>query len=280
MTGGMSLYLLDMNISATTSTTVSKGSAISIASVGHVVFAVTMIGLGVLGLIKHDFASIWLPVPKSLPGREILIYLCAFISIGSGIGLFLHRTATVASGVLFVYLMAWLLLFRVPHIFVSPTIDVTWAACKIAVMTAAAWVLYIWFTVEQNGKHRGIATGEKSLRIARALYGLALIPFGVAHFMYLKQTVVLVPGWLGSPVFWAYFTGCTFIAAGIAVIIDVCARLAAMLSALQMGLFTLIIWMPILAKGPNPYQWHEIIVSWTLTAGGWVVANSYRDKSL
>ncbi|HSE40391.1 MAG TPA: DoxX family protein [Acidobacteriota bacterium] len=237
-----------------------------------------MIGLGILGLIKRDFGSVWLPVPKSFPAREVSVYLCAFISIVSGVGLLWQRTVAVASRVLFTYLMAWLLLLRVPHIFFSPTIDVTWAACKIAVMAAAAWVLYIWFAPVQNGQRRGIFTHEKSLRIARALYGLALIPFGVAHFMYLKQTVVLVPSWLGSPVFWAYFTGCTFIAAGIAVLIGVFARLATLLSALQIGLFTLIVWMPILVKGPNPYQWHEIIVSWALTAGAWVVADSYRNR--
>jgi len=248
-----------------------------IVSVGHVVFAVTMIALGIMGLIKGDFAVVWQPVPKTVPAREVLAYLCAFICLASGIGLLWQRTATLAARVLLAYLLLWFLVFRLPGFFRTITVDVYWAACKTAVMVAASWILYVWVATDWDKQRLGFATGESGLRIARILYGLALIPFGWAHFAYLNNTTPLVPHWLPWHVAWAYFTGGTFIAAGLAIIIGVCARLAAVLSALQIGLFLLLVWIPVVARGSiNAFQWSETVVTWALTAAGWVVVDSYR----
>ncbi len=250
-----------------------------VAGAGHVAFAVTMIGLGILALVKGEFPPIWSGAPNGLPGREALLYVCALVSLFSGVGLLWRRTAAASSATLLVCFLAWLLAFRAPGIFTAPTSSGMWWACgETALMVAAAWILYAGFAAAGDGERRGFATGDASVRIARALYGLALIPFGVAHFTFLERTVSMVPAWLPWHLGWATFTGCAFIAAGVAVVAGIWARLAARLSALQLLLFTLLVWVPILAAGANASDWNEAIDSWVLTAGAWVVADSYRGR--
>jgi uncharacterized membrane protein len=230
------------------------------------VFAATMAALGILGLATGGYVSIWTGVPKSLPGRELLFQASCVVSLATGVGLLLQRTGAIAARALLAYLVIWMLCFRVYPALQAPTVMISWwPVGESAVMVAAAWIVAM-----ANG-------GRSHLRAARMLYGAGLIPFGIAHFFYLKETVVLVPAWLGSPTMWAYLTGAAYVAAGAAIVIGVLQRLAAVLSVWQMGLITAIVWIPMMAWGqPSAFQWGEIVDSWTLTVAGWVVAESYR----
>jgi uncharacterized membrane protein YphA (DoxX/SURF4 family) len=250
-----------------------------IASGGHAAFAATLIGLGILGLIKGDFAPVWEPVPSGASGRELLVYLCASISLACGAALLWQRTAGMAARVLLADLLLWMAVFRVPEALRAPAVLDAWSGCnETVVMLVGAWVLCVWFIADWDWRPLGIITGNNGLRVARVLYGLALIYFGLAHFVYLQQTAVLVPSWLPWHAAWAYLTGTTYIAAGAAVLINVRARLAAMLAAVQTGGITLLVWVPvILAPGPkSAFQWSDAILSWALTTAAWVVADSYR----
>ena len=229
----------------------------------RVIFAVVMAALGILGLLKGDFIGLWQPVPKDLPAREWIAYLCALIPLVSGLGLPWKRTARGAAGLAAGWFVLWLLAFRVPAIVHAPLTQDPWSGLgETAVYAAAAWVLYGW-----------------RVRLAQALYGLAMIPFGIGHFAYIDETAQLVPAWLTAHLAIAYFTGIAFIAAGIAIVAGVLARWAAILSTIQMGLFTALVWVPIVLAGPDAFQWSEFVVSVTLTAAGAVVAASYRGKA-
>lgn len=251
-----------------------------LASVGHGVFAAVMIGFGILGLIDGDFVAIWQAVPDGVPARPVLAFFCASVSLTSGIGLLWQRSAAPAARLLFGVLLLWMLLFRLPGVLLTPTAQEPWSGWgETAVMVAGAWVLYAWFATDWDRQHFRFATGDRGVRIARALYGLALIPFGMGHFVYIGETTALVPDWLPWHPFFAYLTGLAFLAAGVTVLTGVYARLAAALSTSQMGLFTLLVWAPIVMTGSaDAYQWSETLISAALTAGGWVVTDSYRGR--
>src|SRR5436190_2686188 len=139
----------------------AEGRAIHIASAGHAFFAAAMIWLGAMGLSKGDFVQVWQPVPKWVPAREALAYLCAFISLASGIGLLWPRTATVAARVIFASLMVWLLVLRLPNLFFeTPLVLVAWTFGSTAVMAAAAWVLYVWLASDLDRRLLSRFAGE------------------------------------------------------------------------------------------------------------------------
>lgn len=249
-----------------------------ILSVGQVVFALTMVGVGILGWVQGDFVQIWQPVPKAFPAREVLVWLCAAISLACGAGLLWRRTAEPAARLLFFYLLLWMVVFKLRFVFLAPLTEGSYQSNgENAVIVAGAWVLYVWLATHWDRRHLGFLSGETGLRAARVLYALAMIAFGLSHFFYLDLTAPLVPAWLPWHTGWAYFTGGAYLAAGLAMITGILAKPAAMLSVLQMGLLTFLVWPPLVFSGTiTASQWGEFTVSWVLTAAAWVVAESYR----
>lgn len=249
-----------------------------ITSVAHVVFAATLLAMGLVSLATGQFGALWESGPRTGLAHSILVRLTAAVSV-TGLCLVWRRTAVLASGAILSLLVAWLLVIKGLIVVRTPLVPVVYeTAGETAVMAAGAWALFATLAAEASGPLRFVA-GQRGLRIAHILYGLALIGLGFAHFAYLKQTAALVPAWLPAHVGWACFTGGAYIAAGLALLAGVLPRLAATLSAVQIGGFTLLVWAPVLIAGSkDPGHWAEAVTSWSLTVGSWLVAASYRDR--
>lgn len=244
----------------------------------HLFFALTIAAIGIIGLVGGAFAPILAGVPKSLPDRQLLVYTADTLLLACGAGLLFRRVAAPVALVLLIFLVIWTLLFKVPFIIRQPLVEVSYQTCgENAVLIAATWVLYVWFALEKNRWNFKFLSGGAGLRLAHVLYGLALIAFGFSHFAYLNLTAPIIPRWIPGHVFWAYFTGSAYVAAGIAIVSGVLARLAALLVALQIALITVFVWGPVVLSGHmSASDMQETVVSWALTAAAFVLAASYE----
>ena len=73
-------------------------------------FAIGMIGLGILALVNRDFALVWQPVAPWVPGRTVLACVSGLLMLFGGIGLLFRITAPWSVRILFPYLILWTLL--------------------------------------------------------------------------------------------------------------------------------------------------------------------------
>jgi uncharacterized membrane protein len=252
-----------------------KSEAMDAKTASRLLFAVTVLAIGCIGLIGGDFAPIWEPVPKTVPAREVLTYLCTVVALTTGAGMIFKRSAAPAAAVLLVYLLIWTVLFKARFIVRAPLEEVSYQSTgENLVLIAAAWAI---FAEVAKGPH--LFAGEAGRRIAFILYGLALIAFGLSHFFYLQMTAPLVPRWLPGPVFWAYLTGAIYLACGFAIVANVAARLGATTIAVQITLITFLVWGPMLFTGNlSAMHWRETVVSCGLTAAAWVLAASFEGQ--
>ena len=122
---------------------------------------------------------------------------------------------------------------------------------------------------------------HNSRALAELTFGVCAVLFGGAHFFYMNLTVPLVPKFLPpSQLFWAYATGIGHIAAGLAILTGVQARLAAIILTVMYGSFTPLVHVPnLLAGHASQFIWSENAENIALTGCAWVVADSLARRS-
>lgn len=243
--------------------------------IGRCLLALTMIGLGLRGLAFGDFAGGWQRIPIAhLPAHDFFVYATAVVELITGIGVLVPRAAKVSAGAMSVFALLWMVLLKFPAIIYVPGMEAVWlGAGEIAVILAGAWTVFASLG-EPAGR---FFSGRNGTRNARLLLVLALPTIGLSHFLYLPQTVELMPAWLPWHEGWAYLTGAGDLAAAFGILFAVLPRLAATLEAAMLWVITLIVWLPVLlAHLRGSHAWSAFLMSSAIAAGASAVADSYR----
>ena len=233
-------------------------------------------GLGVmaLGLVCLAFGDFHpgQPMPKDFPDRTALAYAAAVFMLGAGAAIEWRRTLPWGAAAITAYYGLVVVILMNGHVLLAhytEFLPYESIAIQLAI-TAGGLIVY--------ATHAKIdaALAARLTRAGQLTFGVCALIFGAAHFVYMNFTAPLVPKWLPpTQEFWAYATGVAHIAAGVAILTGVQARLAAILLTIMFASFTVLVHVPMLLADPSSHWiWNENAVNIALIGAAWVVADS------
>jgi len=239
------------------------------------IYGLAAVAFGLVGLVWGDFAAVWQPVPKTVPGRTALAYAVAAVLLLAGLGVQLRRSAATSALTLAILYSLGVILLHVPSVIAHPSVFVMWSGTAEQLALVAGGMVAYAFCAEPAAP-----TADRLVRIGRLLFGVCLIVFGLAHLFYLKATADFVPAWLPpGQLFWAYATAAGHFAAGAAILSGIAARIAAMLLTAMFVCFGVLVHAPNLFHDPHThFNWAANAMNFALIGSAWVIAASIRIR--
>lgn len=236
---------------------------------GRIVFGASAVLFGVIALMWRD-ADTWQTLRHiwSLPFGALIGGCLMIFQIAGGIGMQYSRTVRLASIVLGVVYLCFSLAC-IPGILSAPTVYAQYGSFfeQFSLLCGA---IALYAATEANAE-RAAAFG----RAARFGLGVCAISFTLSQILYPQVTAVLVPRWIPpNQTFWAILTTIAFALAAIAILMTRQALLAIRLTTLMLGLFGVLVWIPLVISHPKAHlNWSEFALNFLITGACWMVAD-------
>ena len=238
--------------------------------IGRYVYGAAAIALGGVGLAFGDFAAVWQPFPDGVPDRQIFAYVVAGLFVLGGLMTIIRRPGQAGplllTALFAMFAIGWLLMRLINH----PQMYVMYNG--VSEQSAMALGGLALFASATEAKTLGFVT--------QRLFGICLLVFGGAHFVYVTETAQMVPGWLPPDQrLWAQITGAGHAAAGLALISGILDVIAArLLTAMFVG-FGLLVWVPTLMAAPHEHvSWAGNAINLALIGAAWCIGDAAAKR--
>ncbi len=245
---------------------------------GWRVYGLGVMAVGTACLAFGDFDP-GQPMPEKFPVRTALAYAAGAFMVAAAVAVEWRRTAAWGAAALTVYYALFVVILMNGRLLLTDyAVFVTYENIAMQLAIAAGGLIVYAATADVDA-----ALCVRLTRVGQLAFGVCSLVFGAAHFVYMNLTAPLVPKWLPpTQAFWGYATGVGFVAAGVAILTRVQARLAAILVAAMLASFGLLANGPmLLADHANHMNWTESAVNLVVTGAAWVVADSLaRHRNL
>lgn len=240
---------------------------------GRWIFSFAIIALGAENIVCAHNAqpSQSIPALPFLPGISWLAILFGALWIACGVGLLTQRWLRASAYTLGATYIFWTLVHVLPQYIASPG-DMGLRTIVFEPLSLACIALLL--------PGPGPAAAPKSLSIAcRAVIAIAMIVFGVDHFLGIVFIASLLPAWIALHTFWVAFFGVVFIAGGIGIGLGIFERWSWIAIGLMFAIWVLTLHIPrtlgfyhIPGATTDPDEWSSLFIAIGLWGGPWAVA--------
>jgi uncharacterized membrane protein len=246
---------------------------------GWRVYGLGMMALGMACLTFGEFDP-GQTVPDRFPYRTVLAYVAGVFIVIAAAAVEWRRTAVWGAAALTGYYVVFVLLLMNGRLLLTDyAVYGTYESIAMQLAIAASGLI-VYASAAKINAQIDAALAARLSRLGQLAFGFCTLIWGGAHFVYMNLTAPLVPKWLPpGQVFWGYVTGVCFIAAGLAILTGIKARLAAILLTTMVASFGLLANGPMLVADPSSHwNWTESALNLALIGAAWVVSDSLGGR--
>jgi uncharacterized membrane protein YphA (DoxX/SURF4 family) len=196
-------------------------------------------------------ASIAPLVPRWIPGHTFWVYLVGVAFLCAALSIAALVQARLAAALVGMTLLIFVLIMDMPGVVAKPGNRFFWAlALRQLAFSGGAFAFALWPWGQSTAPNPAVAA------VPRFFVGIPSIFYGVEHLLHPEYVPgiplqKLTPDWIPGRILLSYFVGVILIVAGVCLLLNKKARLAATTLGLTILLTVLWIYLPMLLAAPT-----------------------------
>jgi uncharacterized membrane protein len=239
---------------------------------GRIFVAISLLVFGVQHFMYGGFLAGL--VPLWMPGALFWAYFVGVAFFAAAAGILYKIMARPTATMLGVMFFLFLVLLHIPRIIGNSGNANEWTSGFVALaMCGLAWVLASASPLVEREK------ADPFLKLGRYFFALAIVAFGIQHFVYARLTAGLGPPWFPGRPLWAYLAGAALLAAGTTIFLGKDLRLTATLLGTMLLLFFLLQHVPRIQHAlHDPKPWTSGFEILAMCGGSFALAGTLQEQ--
>jgi uncharacterized membrane protein len=225
-----------------------------------------------------DIANI---VPRWLPAHAFWVYLVGIALIAAALSITVQIQSTLAATLLGAMFFSFVLLIDIPGLLTHPSNRFFWALTLREIAFSGGALAYAG-SHGRSGRTRGV---PGLVTVGRFFIAIPAVFYGVEHFLHPEfapgvPLEKIIPEWVPGRLPWAYLAGAVLVAAGVALLVNKKARMAATCLGITILLLVLFVYLPLLVASPADLESLNYFFDTLLFSGAvLVLADALKEQT-